>query len=239
MKKRDFPGRRLCGLLFLLLVAAAAPLPAQDCGGAFYQLKPNASFTLTTYNAKGKPALSATHQYKSVDKTADGVTARLDVEMFDDKDKSMGKNSYDLTCRQGTIHLNMREFAFMGAPTPGNLDVEASGDDLALPAALNVGQDLGGAAFNIKARMGGVKFMDRNFTVKDRKVEGMETLQTPAGKFDCYKITYLTDTEGMMGKLRTYKTVVWYAKGPGMVRNESYDDKGKMTGYTLLTKYSK
>jgi hypothetical protein len=53
-----------------------------------------------------------------VDKTANGVTARLDVETFEDKDKSMGKNSYDLTCEGGTIKLNMREFALMGAPPP-------------------------------------------------------------------------------------------------------------------------
>ncbi|MBD0254554.1 MAG: hypothetical protein ICV83_02445 [Cytophagales bacterium] len=237
MKKRTFPGRRPFGLLFLLLVTVAAPLAAQDCGGAFYQPKPNASFTLTTYNAKGKPALSATHQYKSVDKTANGVTARLDVEMFDDKDKSMGTNSYDLTCEKGTIKLNMREFAMMGAPTPGNLDVQVSGDDLLLPPSLQPGQALGGANFTLVGRLGEVKIMDRTFTVKDRKVEDQETIQTPAGKFECYKISYLTDVEGMLGKVRTFKTVVWYAKGPGMVRNESYDDKGKMTGYTVLTKY--
>ena len=236
MKNRNFPCRRLFGLL-LLLVALSAPLAAQDCGGAFYQPKPDASFTLTTYNAKDKPVLSATHQYKSVDKTANGVTARLDVEMFDDKDKSMGTNSYDLACEGGTVKLNMREFAMMGAPTPGNLDVKVSGDDLVLPATLQPGQALGGANFTLVGRLGEVKIMDRTFTVKDRKVEGVETLETPAGKFECYKITYLTDMEGMLGKVRTFKSVVWYAKGPGMVRNESYDDKGKMTGYTVLTKY--
>jgi hypothetical protein len=236
MQKINFPFWRLPGLLFLL-VALSAPLAAQDCSGAFYQLRPDASFTLTTYNAKGKPAMSATHQYKSVDKTANGVTALVDVEMFDDKDKSMGKNSYDLTCEKGTIKLNMREFAFMGAPTPGNLDVKVSGDDLLLPATLQPGQTLGGANFAIQARLGEVKIMDRTFTVKERKVEGVETIETPAGKFECHKITYLTDVEGMLGKVRTFKTVVWYAKGPGMVRNESYDDKDKMTGYTVLTKY--
>ena len=238
MKKRDFLLRRLYWLLCFPVVCAA-PVFAQDCGGAFYQPKPDASFTLTTYNAKGKPALSATHQYKSVDKTAKGITARVDVETFDDKDRSMGTNSYDLTCEGGTVKLNMREFAMMGAPTPGNLDVKASGDDLLLPASLQAGQALGGANFAIQARLGQVKIMDRNFTVKDRKVEGMETMETPAGKFECYKITYLTDVEGMLGKSRTFRTVVWYAKGPGMVRNESYDDKGKMTGYTELIKYSK
>jgi hypothetical protein len=158
-QKKDFSARRLV-LLFLLL-ALTGRLPAQECGGAFYQLKPDASFTLTTYNAKGKPALSATHQYKSVEKTANGVTARLDVETFDDKDRSMGKNGYDLTCEGGTIKLNMREFALMGAPTPGNLDVKVSGEDLMLPATLQPGQILGGANFAIQARLGEVKIMDR------------------------------------------------------------------------------
>jgi hypothetical protein len=131
----------------------------------------------------------------------------------------------------------MREFAYMGAAVPGDLDVQVSGEDLVLPATLQPGQTLSGANFALQARMGEVKIMDRTFTVKDRKVEGVETVETPAGKFECYKITYLTDVEGMLGKVRTFKTVVWYAKGPGMVRNESYDDKGKMTGYTVLTQY--
>lgn len=238
MKKQPFPFVRLCTLLWVAGIGFSASLQAQDCSGALYQMKPNAAFTLTTYNPKDKMVLSAAHVFKSVEQVTDGLKARVEVEMFDEKENSMGTNSYDLTCHRGVIKLNMREFAFMGAPTPGNLDVEASGDDLALPATLAAGQDLGGASFNLKARMSGVKIMDRNFTVKDRKVEGVETLQTPAGKFECYKITYLTDTEGMMGKSRTLKTVVWYAKGPGMVRNESYDDKGKLTGYTVLTKYS-
>ena len=114
MKKRNFPGRRPFCLL-CLLIACAVPMLAQDCGSAFYQIRPDASFTLTTYNPKGKPTLSATHEYKTVDKTANGVTVRLDVEMFDDKDKSMGKNSYDLTSEKGNIKLNMREFALVGA----------------------------------------------------------------------------------------------------------------------------
>ncbi|WP_164891017.1 TapB family protein [Botryobacter ruber] len=40
-------------------------------------------------------------------------------------------------------------------------------------------------------------------------------------------------------QLPTKKTSSWYAKGPGMVKTETYDARGKLSSYTLLTDYSK
>jgi hypothetical protein len=119
------------------------------------------------------------------------------------------------------------------------IKLEVSGDALELPSNLAVGQTLKDATFHLKGIMGEVKLMDRDFIIKERKVEDKETIETPAGKFDCFKVSYLTETTGMMGKTRTLKSVTWFAKGPGMVRNESYDEKGKRTGYMLLTAYTK
>ena len=34
-------------------------------------------------------------------------------------------------------------------------------------------------------------------------------------------------------------TATWYSENVGMVRSESYDKKGKLTDYTLLTNFSK
>jgi hypothetical protein len=203
-------------------------------------MKPTTTFTLTTYSPKDKVLTSATHVFKSVDKTGGGMKATVEMEIKDDKDKPVNKSTYDMVCENGTVKLNMRDFGMGGMAMPaGNVEMEFTGDELTLPATLKSGETLPGANFGIIARMGEVKIMDRNYTIKERKIEGTETISTPAGKFDCYKVTYLTETQGMIGKTRTFRTVTWYAKGPGMVRNESYDEKDKMTGYTVLTSYNR
>ncbi len=51
---------RLCPF-FVLCCATVCFLPAQDGGGAFYQMKPATTFTLTTYSPEDKVLTPATH----------------------------------------------------------------------------------------------------------------------------------------------------------------------------------
>ncbi|GAB4244072.1 MAG: hypothetical protein Tsb0034_22190 [Ekhidna sp.] len=78
--------------------------------------------------------------------------------------------------------------------------------------------------------------------ITDRKVEKVETLETPAGSYETYKITQKTTmTMNMMGIKKTTESTSasWLARGVGMVKNESYDKKGSLIGYTLMTSFNK
>ena len=72
--------------------------------------------------------------------------------------------------------------------------------------------------------------------VTDRAVEARESLTTSAGTFDCIKITQKETTKMIVKIQATSKE--WYAENIGMVRSESYNKKGKLTGYSVLTKIS-
>jgi len=74
-----------------------------------------------------------------------------------------------------------------------------------------------------------------NVWITNRKVEAIEDITTPAGTFTCYKISSDVETKMMM-KI-SIKSVEWYAKNVGTVRTESYNNNGKLTGYTLLTDF--
>ena len=72
-------------------------------------------------------------------------------------------------------------------------------------------------------------------TVKgtERKISGKEKLTTPAGTFDCFIMEETVTTKAMMQK-EVEKTVSWYAYGVGLVKENTYDKKGKLVSTTLL-----
>ena len=58
---------------------------------------------------------------------------------------------------------------------------------------------------------------------------------TAAGTFDCHKVTYDFDVKFGFVKAKG-SGVEWYDKDKVLVKSESYNKKGKLTGYTELTK---
>lgn len=71
-------------------------------------------------------------------------------------------------------------------------------------------------------------------TVSGRKIDGTETITTPAGTFECIKIRYFIEGRGL-GKYRQKRVEEWHAKGLGIVQSRSYDKKVKLLNYTHLT----
>ncbi len=80
--------------------------------------------------------------------------------------------------------------------------------------------------------------MSITIAITNRMVEKRETITTPAGTFDCYKITY--DVQTGMGFIKTNtKTAEWYSGKAGSVRTETLDKKGKLMGYSQITSIKK
>ena len=68
------------------------------------------------------------------------------------------------------------------------------GDAVVFPIDLTDGQVLPEASYNFKVDAQGQQ-MKTTVSIKDRKVEGRESITTPAGTFNCYKITANLDAE--------------------------------------------
>ena len=79
------------------------------------------------------------------------------------------------------------------------------------------------------------KFSFVSMSVKgtERKISGKEKLTTPAGTFDCFIMEETVTTKAMMQK-EVEKTVSWYAYGVGLVKENTFDKKGKLVSTTLL-----
>ena len=78
--------------------------------------------------------------------------------------------------------------------------------------------------------------MNMRVNITDRVVEGIESVSTPAGTFNCYKISYLTSSKVMMVNT-SFKTVQFIAENMGAVKTETYKSNGSLMGYSILKTY--
>ena len=102
-----------------------------------------------------------------------------------------------------------------------------TGEIRGIPRCPKVG-DLPDYEFRIK-----VSIMSMTVLGKDRRIVGTETIQTAAGTFDCFIMEETLTMKAMMMKEVT-KTRSWYAYGIGLVKEISYDKKGRLVSTLTL-----
>ena len=74
--------------------------------------------------------------------------------------------------------------------------------------------------------MSGVNMPSVTMSVTDREVESKETITTPAGTYECFKITQTTKIKSIVGQ--TFKTAEYYSEGVGMIRTDTFSKNGKL-----------
>lgn len=224
--------------LSLLFVFVFSTLFAVAQCNEYYIFQEGSEWEYENFNAKGKLTGRNHQKVTSYSKTADGFVATVNSVMNDEKGKEVMKGDLEFKCDKGTMYLDMRNFiseeqlkAFQ------NYEMKIDSDNLEIPSKLNVGDNLGEGSVTITAS--GAPFpMKMTVTITDRKVEGKESLTTPAGTFDCFKISSKTTVQNQMGVTMTIQlsSVEWIAPKVGVVKTESYNKNGKLNGSTVLSK---
>jgi hypothetical protein len=211
----------------------------------FYPIKENVRYEYDHFDKKEKLTLRTTNAFKNVSGTGNSMKATMVQELIDVKKNSpMGTSESEWICDNGTLHFTMNSMNFMmdnGQQSTMNnpsMTMEVTGDKMDVPSSFQVGQVLKDLTYQVKMTMSGISIMNKTFMVKDRKVEAQESITTPAGTFNCYKISFTTSSEGGLGK-GTIKSTMWYAKDAGLVKSENYKEDGKITSRQVLTKIVK
>jgi uncharacterized protein DUF3108 len=227
-------------LLCAFFLAFATRSHAQDnvCETGYMPFKEGLSFEMTNYGKKGKVLSSNKSKVASLDDADDGFIAVVETETFDKKGESFANGSYTMKCSDGIIYLDMSAMLDPQAMAGfSSMEAEISGNALEIPNHLSVGQILPDGTMEMKISSGGVKMITIRMSITNRKVEAEETITTAAGSFDCIKMSQESELKMLIKK--KFKTVIWYAKGVGMVRSENYNSKGKIESYSELTKFEK
>jgi hypothetical protein len=229
----------------LTSVAAAAMLCSftllpGDCDKLVF-FKEGTSATMTSYNDDGKVTGSTKTMYTKVSKNATGTSVTASQENFDKKGKSASKGEYTLKCENGTLVIDMRSMIPASqAESYKDMEVTMEGSNLEYPNELVVGSSLKDAdvKFSAKTKEGmPMPMMNMSMKITNRKVEAKESVTTPAGTFECYKLSELVESKTIFSM--KVKSVSWFSWEAGTVKTESYKENGKLMGKTELTELKK
>ena len=192
---------------------------------------------MTSYDGKDKVSGVINQEVIELATVGGELIATSKVISSDKKGKSMGESfTTKIKCKEGNISMNFQDIIGAAMPKMEGAEMKITGDDLMYSYSLSVGQTFPDAKTNMEILLSGKSLMKMEFTMKNRKVAAKENLTTPAGTFECYKITYsMVSSMKMVGESTG---ALWLSDGM-MIKTESYSKKGEKTHTTLLTKLVK
>ena len=216
-----------------LLLALGVGLHAQDCKQYFF-LQSNKTIEMSMYNKKGDPAGKTVYIISDVQNAGGVTTGTINSEIFDKKGKSVAKAVNNVKCTGGVMQMDMK----MMIPQQQmeqfkNMEMKAESNYLEYPANMKEGDQLKDANFTMTAQNGPVPY-NMDMKISERKVLGKESVTTPAGTWECFKISSKSKINMKMGINipMNFETTEWYAPGFGIVKSEN--SKGGGTEITAV-----
>jgi hypothetical protein len=232
MKKLTIYAFLLCSALFV-----KQNLKSQDCE-FYFPVEKGTKVEMTDYDKKGKVTGVGTSTVIDKSQVGAAQVVKVSVEYKATGNDKPFTSDYELKCEKGEFYLNMNNFLDKNAMSGyQDMDITMDADQMTLPSKLTVGQVLGNGRVTAKIAKNGINIMTMNTLITNRKVEGFESVTTPAGTFDCVKISY--DIEAKVMFKVNFSCKQWYAKNIGAVKTENYDKKGKLESSQMITKISK
>ena len=208
----------------------------------FFAMKEGVVFEMTNYKDNGKVTGSSKHTVLSRGSTSkkDSVVVRCD--RMDKNGEAIGSSRYYVGCDAGTFSIDFSVFmnnrslaAYKG------IETRASDQHLEVPGGIKVGDQLIEGTMKVELEEEAITYTRSEIFVYDRFVVAKDSITTPAGTFECFKVDYKMET-----KVRGIKDVIvqssgseWYALGVGIVRSEYYDREGKRYAYSEMTSLTK
>ena len=206
-------------IISLLFISVSAI--SQDCKN-YYYLQNNKTIEMTIYNKKGEASAKQVYTVSDYKNSGGASSATVNSEMFDKNGKSITKSISTVKCIGGVMMMDMKMSMPQGQQY-GTTDAKAENVYIEYPAAMNAGDNLKDGHMELDMDNKGMK-QSLTLDVANRKVEGKEKITTPAGTWDCYKITNSTKmkikTMGI-GIPMNMDVTEWFAPGFGIVKTQS------------------
>jgi len=240
-----FNMKKLALFPFLLLLAITCW--CQDCS-QYLLLQNNKTIETTIYNKKNEPVGKRVSTVSNVTNSGGATTATINTQMFDKKGNSTGTSTSNMKCTGGVFQLDMKLILPEG-PAEKMSSAKVTGGEgiVEYPAGMKAGDTLRSANLVLSNSnlppppAGGAPgppppplFGGSNLSmvIWDRKVEGQESVTTPAGTWNCFKISYKSRVSYRSGPLpvnHTADVTEWYAPGVGVIKTESKDGSTAVT----------
>jgi len=190
------------------------------------------SYSIKNFDKKGKHDSTGHYTISNVEQTGEGHQADVSIKLTDHKGKELMQMQQGVRCDENNVYFDVSSF-LSGVEAMSEMEFSVSDDLLAFPKTVSVGDKLNDGRVDVS--MGGESAMGlgMSFNITDREVEAKESITTPAGTFDTYKIAYNYAFNMGIITIRG-KNVEWWSDDYLVVKAEYYNKKGKLTGSNLL-----
>lgn len=228
---------KLLAISLLLLLPAFSF--AQSCMG--FTIKPGMTYELSMFNAKDKPTGRIRYHIDNAKTQGSSTIMDITAQFTDDGGRSRTPFVVHYTCTGTELQADLSGLMQgMSGMNSRDMDMTLKANRLAYPAKLTAGSSLSDGQMDADMTNGGNVMMTMSMTMTNRKVESQESITTPAGTFNAYKITadMAFDNRAMGIPIRSTLKTVSYRTNDLLfdVRSETYNKNGKLMGYSLLSK---
>ncbi len=203
---------------------------SQDCKG-YYFLQNNKTVEVTVYDKDGKENGKVVHKVSNVTAISNGVSAVINTENFNKKGKSTSTASNTIKCAGGVMMMDIKMGLSKEQQKPYAATAQTDNAFIEYPANLKTGDNLKDAAINLHSNLNGME-QSTEMQTTNRKVLAKETITSPAGTWECYKISYsckITTKVMSMSIPINVEGTEWFSPGFGIVKTET------KYGTTLVT----
>ncbi len=207
---------------------------AQNCS-QFINAVNGKKLVYANLDAKGKG--QGKINYTSSKKDVSTVTVH--TEISDKNGQPGGVSDSEVKCDGDVISIDMKSFIPPASVKQfSKMQMQADAKYLVYPFNLKAGQSLDDGSVNIIVNNDGHQMGDIQMNITNRKVEQEETVNTPAGNYNCFRIGYDAEVKvKMMGigfPVHMHITE-WFAPKLGRpVKSETYNKSGKLMGTMQL-----
>lgn len=210
-----------------------------DDGKPYYALKKGAKIVYTFYDGKGKVTGYNNQEILEITHGKNSVNAVVSGTQTDRKGKVLSGGAVSLRYNNGNFYVDLLGIILPKDMQGIDADVKASGQDMIIPGKLTPGQALpdAQATFKMKVKSGEAAFdmPPLTFRVFNRRAVQAESVETPMGKFICFKIIQTVEADYPIIGKQLSTSITWIGKGLGAIKTETYDKKGKLQNRMLLT----
>lgn len=203
-------------LSFLLMSGISTNLTAQ-CN-KYYFLQANKTIEMEMTNNRGKQTGKIIYVVSNTNSSGSGSVVNQTVT--DAKGKTVSSSTNKIKCSKGVMMMDIRSFVNSSNKQQQTIEVKGEEVYIEYPSSMKVGAALpdGKASFNtVNGDMRG----EMDLAIVNRKVAGKEPVTTPAGTWDCYKITYTLEIKTKVAGISIpmkFDATEWFAPDFGVVK---------------------
>ncbi len=202
--------------------------------------KTGMQFEMSTFDAKNKPTGKISYSVKDVRKEGSSTVMDMTAQFEEEKGKQRPPYSVRYTCTGDELVADLSGMMQSMQSNMKDMELKMKMNKLVYPSKLSAGQKLSDGQLEAELITNGTTMSTMAMTIANRQVDGQQSITTPAGTFDTYKITSDMNMENRVFgmPIRSSMRVVSYRALNQIldVKSETYNKNGKLMGYTLLTK---